>query len=32
MENTFIQACNSGDLEGVKTLVPQGTDGQAINN
>ena len=32
MENTFIQACNSGDLEVVKILAPQGTDGQAINN
>ena len=32
MEKTFIQACNSGDLEAVKTLMPQGVDGQDIIN
>ena len=32
MENAFIRACQSGDLEAVKTLMPQGVDGQDINN
>ena len=32
MENAFIRACKSGDLEDVKTLMPKGAYGQDINN